>query len=1486
MDKSQAPKLPPRRPIPQPPPNTETEPGPPISEPVASSPPTLPPRVVSKSIATGSTNNETHHTDHPRARASIGSNSIVLPPPLPPRLPSIKKPIPEAILINEGHSRIVKNDTAGESAQSPSQAAQTVDYEDVQPDDIPQPPDTAVTVAITPATPPQSEDGSSPTSPTAPSFGQSIEEMHAPLPPADSMTIQRDYEVPEPAAIPVSTETTDMDGNIDPIAQPVPPPLPPRKADPPPLPPRPSKTTNVALSTVPSVAPMVWMVSMILLAYIRVSFITLVLLGIGGYVGMKKLEKTAEKTLKEQEPEDTGPIFSGNAEGVEWVNHALYALFPLISTDVLVPFVDLMEDALAEQVPPVVTSVRLAAPALGSQPLLLTSLKPISDEQWFSSLSIPQKPSKNVLRKPSTKAGVRSPLKNRGEHKRGVSNVSLGKSSEAVGSIDMSRSRSGSSTGSGMDREERAKEASQRRKRDRILQKVSRKRAPMSDDNKIDQHQNPNPSSHGKAMDDAQSEDPEPPKEVNGDSKHGGHDEDDDLDEDDPNAGQYVNYQVGFEYKRSKDAEKKGRGLHVLAYFGWGIKGVAGSEIPVYIDVISIKGTVNLRLLLSATPPFIRTGTFSFPRLPEYDVSAHPLKKGTFNAMELPGMKQYVKQSITEVASAFVAPESYTLDLDRLLLGEESALRTHNIGVLHIIIQGAEDLPKMDTMGSCDPYISVGYSKYHKPIFSTRTIRDTREPRWEEEAFILVSSDAIESGEKLRLRACDSDRFSADDALGVVEVDLAELVDTHSSRLYRRKDEFQADSPGMRCTGSLDWSIQFHGLWQMSPEETKKRIQEKNKSEGREACEPPEVEANRVPVWMELLSKIIDKNEEKWYKQRENKRKETMAWFTGEKERDNLEVQGKPDSNLKSGILQFHIHQCEDLEVEPTSGTYSSHTTSKNSPAGGKPALESLTETTSVENPEPPSSYCEVHLNDKLIYRTRTKQVTPLPYFNAISERFVRDWNQSKITFVVRDERNREHDPILGIIVIPLKDAFRTRSQITRWFPLVGGLGWGRIRISLLWKPLDMSLPRGFSGYEVATFRLKALSFNSLGIGLTNDKGLSVLLSTDSDKYELDTSPEQLSSTPASARTSLEKLNSPSRPSLDEELELEFDLSSKHIRLAIMYRHSCSLLITLVQRSSVLKKKRIMGMGVVRLGNMIDGQGSARIGIWGTEDVEKMMRCQEVLDHEENGLHIDGNDNHGLMSPPLNGTPRKPSFRKRISSRKSIEIQHRQRQRAISVSSVNSSRTSLSLDNKDRDRDVPLLGYANLEFKLIPGVSRVHRKVAKRDLRFGKVYEVWESSKEIEMGWDKMNEGERIKDEMKGIKNDLKEHSQQNNNNHSNSSDSDSNGNSSSSDSGDSDDDDNSDDEKQKNENDLVKDDISDSEDELDRKMSERKAHSHALHKRHKGIFQLKIARTGRYVKDKLSAKVYAAAHSGGNKDQSRNRGTDLEVEREGISKM
>ena len=74
-----------------------------------------------------------------------------------------------------------------------------------------------------------------------------------------------------------------------------------------------------------------------------------------------------------------------------------------------------------------------------------------------------------------------------------------------------------------------------------------------------------------------------------------------------------------------------------------------------------------------------------------------------------------MQSSIADVAQGFVSPASYSLDVDRLLLGRESSIRTAAVGVLQIKVHGAEDLPKSDTMGSCDPYVGISFTKFNKP---------------------------------------------------------------------------------------------------------------------------------------------------------------------------------------------------------------------------------------------------------------------------------------------------------------------------------------------------------------------------------------------------------------------------------------------------------------------------------------------------------------------------------------------------------------------------------------------------------------------------------------------------------------------------------------------------------------------------------------------------------------------------------------------------
>ena len=52
----------------------------------------------------------------------------------------------------------------------------------------------------------------------------------------------------------------------------------------------------------------------------------------------------------------------------------------------------------------------------------------------------------------------------------------------------------------------------------------------------------------------------------------------------------------------------------------------------------------------------------------------------------------------------------------------------------------------------------------------------------------------------------------------------------------------------------------------------------------------------------------------------------------------------------------------------------------------------------------------------------------------------MRDWRSGIVTVTVRDQRHRQHDPILGVVPLKLSDILQTSSQVTRWYPLDGGI--------------------------------------------------------------------------------------------------------------------------------------------------------------------------------------------------------------------------------------------------------------------------------------------------------------------------------------------------------------------------------------------------------------------------------------------------------------
>jgi hypothetical protein len=179
------------------------------------------------------------------------------------------------------------------------------------------------------------------------------------------------------------------------------------------------------------------------------------------------------------------------------------------------------------------------------------------------------------------------------------------------------------------------------------------------------------------------------------------------------------------------------------------------------------------------------------------------------------------------------------------------------------------------------------------------------------------------------------------------------------------------------------------------------------------------------------------------------------------KEREDVMIcSAGADEDHPSGILSIQIHNITGLEVQSLQKTEKKESDDK--------------EDEDEQADDLPSAYCTIILNHKKIYMTRTKPKNAKPFFNAGTERFIRDWRTTELMISVRDNREREVDPLLGIIYLPLAKLFKKRSQIVDSFPIMGGMGFGRARVSVVFRSVELQLPKELAGWDYGTLEIKS----------------------------------------------------------------------------------------------------------------------------------------------------------------------------------------------------------------------------------------------------------------------------------------------------------------------------------------------------------------------------------------------------------------------------
>ncbi|PWY97343.1 hypothetical protein BCV70DRAFT_202924 [Testicularia cyperi] len=820
-----------------------------------------------------------------------------------------------------------------------------------------------------------------------------------------------------------------------------------------------------------------------------------------GHVLYAKLQAAGQDTkwaLEMEEAARKASIPGKDEESVEWLNKALATAWPLINSDYFAPFVDLLEDSLMTQVPGIVHSVRVEDMDQGSIPLRVKSFRLLpSDESCFLEGAVAQ--AKKDADQNNTKVTT------------GTAEGAAGGTIAGQGN-DLGQDTPGLDDSTGVDVGDFVNLEVTFAYRGAPATKKGRLRSSML----------------------ASSNTAHASDTVGATASNSG--------EDDSGADSLIN----------TPTER----IHLLMYLSVGLQKIAAVEVPVWIEMVGIEGKARVRLQMTPVAPFVKHAAITFVGAPKLEMSAKPLgKKMVIDAMNLPLMSTYVRHAVEDVIKGFIAPLSYTVDVAGLLGAGDGPLDVYSVGVICFVLHQADDLAASDSNGQSDPFVQASYARAGKPLFTSRIVRKRRDAIWQETGFLLVSPDEVRDHDRLRLTVFDADRFSADDPLGKIEIPIDRLIrkfrpngDARSTNLLEtRTDALRPMRKGTPVQGTLKYSVGFFGLAhapgsghapsrrkllrtaasrsnaigdsvellspvqeggagaaggkKLPPLPTKDLFPEEDLVDGlHEAKGPPQtgdVDADLLEYmtgfdrFVHGLGLPMDNDVLRARKDRKERVKKLADMIEGAKQA----TVDPPNPELPSGILAFHIHSLHGLEVPATQKSLgSSKRLSQKSRHGAAPTEESHAEGGAAG--KLPSSYVQVFLNDEAIFRTRTKTLNPRPYVNAGSERFVADWTTARMDFTVRDARMREGDPVLGCVGLRLADVLKNSSRSTGWYTLVGGLGFGKMRLTILFRSVELSVPRPLRGWNVGVIEIDSCKAVGMPQNLFDNKSCHILFET------------------------------------------------------------------------------------------------------------------------------------------------------------------------------------------------------------------------------------------------------------------------------------------------------------------------------------------------------------------------------------------------------
>lgn len=485
-------------------------------------------------------------------------------------------------------------------------------------------------------------------------------------------------------------------------------------------------------------------------------------------------------------------------------------------------------------------------------------------------------------------------------------------------------------------------------------------------------------------------------------------------------GGVFYNLEIAIAYHEAPFRSRKDH-MHVDI-----LAAIGPVPIPVFVQVKEFVATIRLRLQMHPDLPFLKNVTFALTETPKVSACVSLGAPWALDLLNLPVIDNLLVSQIQQAAADFVQPKSMSLDMTVYVGGSDLKEDTEAIGVLFVKLHRARNLARQDTRGpGADPYLTIAFSKYEKPMYATRIIKGDRNPVWEETAIIMIRAEHVKRQENVLLRLWDSDTTGSDDVSGVCEFPLEELI-LKANEMQKREDQLQGDTAGTDAEGILEWEI---GYFPRAEYEKALRT---------DAMDPRDHHGDKVEV--------------------------------AEEEKTQNAQNTVPDPNLPSGILGLTIHQCINVQVDNPNKKSMGHVQVKRQDSDGE--LSDTEETVSIDYI--PSLYVTADINDQLVYRTRVKSITNQPTYNSSTETYIRDWRIACLTLSVWDTRKKDDDCLVGVVCVKLSDVFNKSSSLVKFYDLKGGAGTGRIRVSMIFRSMRMKLEESMLGFSVGSFTISS----------------------------------------------------------------------------------------------------------------------------------------------------------------------------------------------------------------------------------------------------------------------------------------------------------------------------------------------------------------------------------------------------------------------------